>query len=302
MGICQEEDLESSNVEQFNKKFLENKSTSFLINNHHEYENHPINYINNNGMLLPQTFFDSPSSIFDNLLPFSNNPSSFLTGSRKLPTDSQFEKCKKLSGLSVWDTSGIWNCLFPKNTPSDEINPPYTNPFKSNTSNNNEGNSINKSRFSTHWEPKLLSAPNKEEVLADKKHDLGLFFSNYNVYLSWKLHMKSLEKDLLETKRKELIKQQNKQINFPNTPEDIQIFGSSSATGNDNKNKNIIGTSQSISMNSTNEGKQKISLYKTYFDDGTVSVKTETETTPWNTKKTTKNTKEETILVEDDNS
>lgn len=270
MGLCQENDINSKEVEEFNEQILDDT----------------LSLNKGSNLFLPQTFFDSPTgSIFENLFSTGSN----IEPLTRLPTDIQYEKCKNNNGLSVWDTSGLWNCLFPKSN------------FTGIRSNKLDPLAPIEAGFG--FNEKDLNYPSKEDVIEDKNHKLGLFFPEFNGYLSWRLHMKELQKKKLQEKRTlfENVQRERSIQNNPlsiNTPEEIHVYESL----NDIADKNVIGTSRSVSMKSSPQGKQKVSLHKTYYDDGTVKIRTETETTPHDRKIPTKDVKEETVLVEDDNS
>lgn len=138
------------------------------------------------------------------------------------PTVEQFSKCQELKGLSVWDTKGLWRCLFPKSLVKD-------------------------------------GAVSRESVEADKSHKLGLFFPEYTGYLSWRSHMQQLAK---EKRKKE------RDLFALSTPEDVML------NQVDSLGKNVVGTSSFSTYKSTDEGKERIQEEKTFYDDGTMLVKT----------------------------
>ncbi|CDO95290.1 unnamed protein product [Kluyveromyces dobzhanskii CBS 2104] len=161
----------------------------------------------------------------DKLVDGVNNGISTRT---KTPTVEQFSKCNELKGLSVWDTKGLWRCLFPQAVVKD-----------------NE-----------------LS---REAVTADKDHKMGLFFPEYSGYLSWRSHMMAVAKE----KRK-----QERDLYSLSTPEDVML------SRVDSFGKNVVGTSSYSTYKTTTEGKERIKEEKTFYDDGTVMVKTNKKICP----------------------
>ncbi|CAG97872.1 Mpm1p [Kluyveromyces lactis] len=151
-----------------------------------------------------------------------------ITTRTKTPSVEQFSKCNELKGVSVWDTRGLWRCLFPQSVVQN-------------------------------------GGLSREAVEADKDHKLGLFFPEYSGFLSWRAHMMALAKQ----KRKE-----EREIYSLSTPEDVML------NQVDSLGKNVVGTSSYSTYKATPEGKERIKEEKTYYEDGTVLVKTKKKIYP----------------------
>lgn len=164
----------------------------------------------------------------------------------KLPSEVQFAECDDVQGLSVWDTNGWWRCLFP----TDVI----------------------KKRLPRMDDETISKVLTKEKVEADYNHHLGLFFTDYSKYLLWKV--------AINRKINEQNKKQSEILDVPlaaadsKTPEDLMM---SNGNGND---KNIIGTSEYVTYNSSEEGRTKIKESKTFYDNGTTLIRSERKITP----------------------
>lgn len=97
----------------------------------------------------------------DQLMDGMNNG---LSSRPRMPSTQQYSKCQEMNGLSVWDTKGLWRCLFPKSVAmGDDLS--------------------------------------REDVEADKNHKLGLFFPDYTGYLSWRSYMFKMAKQKREAER-----------------------------------------------------------------------------------------------------
>lgn len=187
----------------------------------------------------------------------------------KTPTDSQFSQCKDIGGLSVWSTRGWWRCLFPEKVVEDRL----------------------EDRAS------LKNVLTKEKVEADSGHKLGLFFSDYTGYLSWKAHMNKLIRE-----RREKTQQQQEALKIQEhdsrlaTPEDL-MFDTTAIT---DEGKHVISSYQNIMSRTTSEGREQINERKTYYDNGTVLLKTEKKLIPANGSKPKIETSERVIPVSED--
>ncbi|EDO15449.1 hypothetical protein Kpol_1027p24 [Vanderwaltozyma polyspora DSM 70294] len=172
----------------------------------------------------------------------------------KTPTESQFEKCQEIGGLSVWNTKGWWRCLFPNAVVQKNLD------------------SLN---IKDNIEDNVLT---REKVESDKDHQkYGLFFTDFSNYLQWRLHMNRLikEKEQQKYETDKLIKSDDF---FSTTPENLMVdepsnFGSTNG-------KTVVGQSKNVSYSSTLEGKERLKEWKTYYDDGSVSIKRETKIEP----------------------
>ncbi|SCU80934.1 LAFA_0C01860g1_1 [Lachancea sp. 'fantastica'] len=158
----------------------------------------------------------------------------------KTPSDKQYTNCKQLEGLSVWDSRGWWRCLFPEKVVGSNLNP-----------------------------DQMRGVLTREKVEQDKKHSLGLFFTEYSSYLSWRADVLRLaenkrQSSLAKTERREALE------NISTTPEDLM----DRATG-----RNVVGTSEYVTYNNTPEGLEKVKEVKTFFDDGTVRLRSEKQRT-----------------------
>lgn len=158
----------------------------------------------------------------------------------KNPTNAQFTRCSELEGLSVWDTKGWWRCLFPEQAVKGKL-----------------GDDADIARVLT-----------RERVEQDANHALGLFFPDYSGYLNWRSYMIKLSKQ----KREEQLLS-SKELALNATPEDLMHV-----TGD--KGKRVVGNSNFVTYNSTEDGQEQIKETKTYFSDGTVSIKSEKRLTP----------------------
>ncbi|SCU97156.1 LAME_0F18734g1_1 [Lachancea meyersii CBS 8951] len=160
----------------------------------------------------------------------------------KMPSDKQFMNCQQLDGLSVWDSRGWWRCLFPERVVG---------------SNNLDYD-------------QMRDVLTREKVEQDKKHSLGLFFTEYSSYLTWRADIIRLA----ESRRNSLLaakaERHGEHDNTPMTPEDLM----DRATG-----RNVVGTSEYVTYNTTPEGLEKVKEVKTFFDDGTVRLRSEKQRT-----------------------
>ncbi|CUS21085.1 LAQU0S02e05534g1_1 [Lachancea quebecensis] len=153
--------------------------------------------------------------------------------SYRTPSDRQYLECQNIKGLSVWDTHGWWRCLFPE--------------------------SAVRSKVSAELLKDVLT---REKVEEDKHHSLGLFFTDYSAYLTWRTNMLRLA----DERRKST--EENARINSwrPTTPEELM----DSAPG-----KHVVGTSEYVTYNTTPEGQEKVKETKTYYNDGSVKLRSE---------------------------
>ncbi|SCW02534.1 LAFE_0F08548g1_1 [Lachancea fermentati] len=149
----------------------------------------------------------------------------------RTPTNSQFEECQEVKGLSVWDSHGLWRCLFPESVVRTKVQP-----------------------------GQLSDVVTREKVENDNHHNLGLFFTEYSSYLTWRSHMLRLA----ERRRKEA--RESLETWRSPTPEDLTDL----ATG-----KKVVGTSEYVTYNTTDNGQEQIKETKTYYDDGTVRLRSE---------------------------
>lgn len=197
-----------------------------------------------------------------------------ITGfyNHRTPTDSQFTQCKDLGGLSVWNTRGWWRCLFPERVVRER----------------SEG------------QVDLDNVLTREKVAADSKHRLGLFFPDFTGYLSWKAHMNRLikEKKGKVQEQQEVLEKESQESNL-STPEDLMLDTGSPWVQKDDA-KNVISRSQNVMYRSTPEGREQINQNKTYYDNGTVSLKTEKKLTPADGSKPKVETSERLIPVTED--
>lgn len=173
----------------------------------------------------------------------------------KTPTDTQFAQCMDSQGLSVWDANGWWRCLFPQSIVSRNL--PNLQDIESSM---------------------ILT---KEKVESDADHKLGLYFTDYTKYLLWKTQM---NKAVEQRRKDEAEKQQRESALAPQTttPEDMMLRSSDTPLSQ-NKDKLVVGSSEVLrsSMNSdgaTEETRER----KTYYDDGSVTLRTQKTTTPTN--------------------
>lgn len=188
------------------------------------------------------------------------------------PTDGQFSQCRELGGLSVWNARGWWRCLFPEKVVKER----------------SEG------------EINLENVLTREKVEADSKHRLGLFFSDFTGYLSWKAHMNRLIKEKREKAQKQrAVLEQESQDSRLSTPEDLMFDTSPTWQGQDDE-KNVINRYQNVMYRTTPEGREQINERKTYYDNGTVLLKTEKKLTPSDGSKPKVETSERLISVNED--
>lgn len=197
-----------------------------------------------------------------------------ITGfyNHRTPTDGQFSQCKELGGLSVWNARGWWRCLFPEKT----------------------------IRERSEGQIDLENVLTKEKVEADSKHRLGLFFPDFTGYLSWKAHMNRLIKDKREEAQKQrAVREAESNDSRLTTPEDLMF--DDSWLGQDNeKKKNVISKYQNVMFRITPEGKEQINEGKTYYDNGTILLRTEKKLTPADGSKPKVETTERLIPASED--
>lgn len=170
----------------------------------------------------------------------------------RTPTEAQFSECQKVGGLSAWNTKGWWRCLFPEAVVTENL----------------------KNR-----KDELKYILTKEKVENDRDHSLGLFFPDYTGYMNWRLHMNQLvsQKKIEEEKAQaKSDKEESEAVIL--TPEDLMY--ESSLSKDTQKDKNVLGTSQFVTFNYTPEGQEETKKIKTYYDNGTVLVKSEKKITP----------------------
>ena len=113
--------------------------------------------------------------------------------------------------------------------------------------------------------------------------------------MNWKLHMNQL---IREKKAQQISKQKEVQPEIL-TPEDLMIH-SSSLSEDDAKSKTIVGNSQFVTFNSTPDGQEEIKKIKTYYNDGTVLVKSEKKVIPKDGTKPKVETSEKVMDTKDD--
>lgn len=182
----------------------------------------------------------------------------------KTPTDSQFAQCMDSQGLSVWDTNGWWRCLFPQNI------------IRQNLPNLQD------------MESKMILT--RQKVETDVDHKFGLFFTDYTKYLLWKSQMNKIIKDKrsqeeetfkAETNNKAVTHDHNHD-NVPDamTPENIML-SDDSVMNTATKVKNVVGTSEVLRSSMATDGSsEETKEMKTYYDDGSVILRTQKKVTP----------------------
>ncbi|SCV05179.1 LANO_0H01794g1_1 [Lachancea nothofagi CBS 11611] len=154
----------------------------------------------------------------------------------RTPSDKQFMECQELKGLSVWDSRGWWRCLFPESVIGSKLAPEH-----------------------------MIDVLTREKVENDKNHRLGLFFTEYTSYLTWRTNILRLA----ENRRNSLAAKAHDCDEIQSimaTPEDLM----DRATG-----KSVVGTSEYVTYNTTPEGLEKIKEVKTFYDDGSVKLRSE---------------------------
>ncbi|SMN21823.1 similar to Kazachstania africana KAFR_0A01680 hypothetical protein [Maudiozyma saulgeensis] len=180
----------------------------------------------------------------------------------KTPSDTQFAQCMDSQGLSVWDTNGWWRCLFPQN--------------------------IIRQNLPNLQETESAMILTKQKVENDVNHKFGLYFTDYTKYLVWKSQMNKIIKDKREKEIENLKKPQltksadHKQDNelVTMTPESLML-SDDSALSTPEKDKLIIGTSEVLRSSMSSEGlTEETKELKTYYDDGSIILKTEKKVTP----------------------
>ena len=228
---------------------------------------------------MPEKLMRSKSIIH-----FIGNP--FIAGERwkqgitglynyNTPTEEEFEKCNEVGGLSVWNSSGWWRCLFPNNTV--EKNFEFFN-------------------IKETMDDSILTRENIEADVDHKKY--GLFFKELTDYFTWRSHMNKMKK-MNEFEKK-------KTYSMPNINEDLlfttpeKLMAEDEYNFNLKKDKIIIGQSTFVTFNTNQDGKQKIKEYKTYYDDGTVAIRSEKTVTPSDGGKLINEVTENIISVDDD--
>lgn len=186
----------------------------------------------------------------------------------RTPTELQFTECNEVGGLSVWNTKGWWRCLFPEKVISERL---------------------------AGQKDQLQNILTREKVENDSNHKFGLFFPDYTGYLTWKSHMNQLIRD----KREKKLALKNSEPTF-STPEDFMMETSSFADSVDNKDRKVVGTSEHVTYTYTPEGQKEVKQTKTYYDNGTVLVKSENKLTPADNSEPKYETSEKVISVKDD--
>ncbi|QLQ78480.1 hypothetical protein HG537_0A07270 [Torulaspora globosa] len=182
----------------------------------------------------------------------------------RTPTELQFTECNQVGGLSVWNTKGWWRCLFPEKEVSKRL---------------------------ADQKDQLPYVLTKEKVENDHTHKFGLFFPEYTGYLTWKTHMNQL---IREKKNKQTTTAKKQLI--PATPEDFMVETEPSS----NDKKKVIGTAEYVTYTYTPEGQNEVKKTKTYYDNGTVLVKSQRKLTPADDGKPQIETSEKIVPVEDD--
>lgn len=183
----------------------------------------------------------------------------------RTPTELQFTECNKVGGLSVWNTKGWWRCLFPEKEVSERL---------------------------ADQKDKLQYVLTKEKVESDSKHKFGLFFPEYTGFLTWKSHMNQLIRERAD-KEVAVIQTEPKL----STPEDLMVDTSKM---NDDRDKKVIGTSEYVTYTYTPEGQKEVKKTKTFYDNGTVLVRSENKLTPADRSEPQFDTSEKIISVKDD--
>lgn len=183
----------------------------------------------------------------------------------RTPSEKQFTECSNIGGLSVWNTKGWWRCLFPEKEVRERL---------------------------ADQKQKLQYVLTKEKVEGDRDHKYGLFFPEYTGYLTWKSHMNQLVREKA-SKPKAVLEEELKL----STPEDVML--ETTALSND-KDKKVVGTSEYVTYTYTPEGQKELKKTKTYYNNGTVLVKSENKITPADNGKPKVETSEKIISVKDD--
>lgn len=157
------------------------------------------------------------------------------------PSPRAYDTCVEKRGLSLWDSSGYWRCLFPSGAvPTDALE------FKRN-----------------HFPHRILTRDDFEEHAKGKDAsaaiDLGpkgMFFKQYNDYLSWRSSSLREQRDTFE-----------KESLQPQLPPPLQA--GSALAGTPLETPKVVGTEVKSFMNSDeNEIVQK-EIKTEYFSDGT---------------------------------
>ncbi|CAG60886.1 uncharacterized protein GVI51_J05115 [Nakaseomyces glabratus] len=173
------------------------------------------------------------------------------------PNMSQYKECADVDGLSVWDTQGWWRCLFPQGVIRDKL--------KVDDLSSKEQDSVMS---------KILT---KEAVVNDKDNKYGVFFPEWSLYMKWRVHMNHL---IQQRKEEEITKRKNNDLkdwaygfydSDDKTPEDIMM--KKSLQDFDHKDgPEIIGKSEYVTIQSTNDGKEEVKQLKTFYNNGTTSI------------------------------
>lgn len=183
----------------------------------------------------------------------------------RTPTELQFTECNKVGGLSVWNTKGWWRCLFPEKEVSKRL---------------------------AEQSQDVQYVLTREKVENDRGHKLGLFFPEYTGFLTWKSHMNQLIRE--KASKQEAIAKRETNLS---TPEDFMLDTSGMHKDEDKK---VIGTSEYVTYTYTPEGQKELKKTKTYYNNGTVLVRSENKLTPADKGKPQFETTERIISVKDD--
>ena len=194
-------------------------------------------------------FFNTVRSLYGSV----SRPNGFVT--YPIPSVDLYSKCKKMDGLSAWDSRGYWHCIFPRAKIPEEA------------ANNPEGYS-------------------KEDVEDDFDHKkYGVFFTNFNDLMDWQAKMWEMARTKREKEWSRYREQEKSKWDFLNgdkssddkefiassrTSDKDDIYDVPSTTIGDKDFFKSTGTSSSTMMNTLDNGDiEKTTKVKRYFGDGT---------------------------------
>lgn len=156
------------------------------------------------------------------------------------PTLTDYSNCVKNDGISVWDENGWWRCLFPKNK---------------------IGNSNELTR---------------EDVEKDVQNKYGLFFSDYNGFMDWRLKVRTLVKEKQEIDRKNAL-EAREAANIQGIYDDY----AKDTDYQDYGDNNVTSQSKSVYYRTLPNGDaEEITQQKKVYRDGTVKKENFKKTIP----------------------
>ncbi|KAH3663995.1 hypothetical protein OGAPHI_004709 [Ogataea philodendri] len=130
---------------------------------------------------------------------FRNERTPYGLWAYPVPSPNMYEQCQEVEGLSVWDSTGYWRCLFPRARIPQEF----------------------------------ASELSREDVEADTAHEKGVFFQQYTDFLGFKAKMNKLAHEKRKQDWARFKEEQRAKWDFVNDkkdPDAVTRTGTSSTT------------------------------------------------------------------------